>query len=197
MIGPLGIFMLEYNEILPKKVILQDGEPYEVLDAHVFRKQQRKPVNQTKLRHLISGRVTEVAFHVSDKVEEANLSTKPVKYLYTNRDEYWFCLPKNPADRFSLGDTIVGPQGAFLKTNTVVEALIFDEKIIALKMPIKVELAVKDAPPAVRGNTSQGGVKQITLETGATVNAPLFVNEGDIVRINTETGTYVERVDKK
>ncbi|MBC7836602.1 hypothetical protein H7X87_02380 [Acetobacteraceae bacterium] len=189
--------MLEYNEILPKKVILLDNEPYEVLDAHVFRKQQRKPVNQTKLRHLITGRVTEQAFHVSDKVPEADLSTKPVKYLYTNRGEWWFSSPTNQSDRFSLANDIVGPQGMFLKTNTIIDALVFDEKIIALKMPIKVELAVKDAPPAVRGNTSQGGVKQITLETGATVNAPLFVNEGDVVRINTETGTYVERVDKK
>lgn len=188
--------MLEYNEILPKKVILLDNEPYEVLDAHVFRKQQRKPVNQTKLRHLITGRVTEQSFHVSDKVQEADLSTKPAKYLYLNRGECWFCDPANPADRFTLSSDIIGPQGAFLKPNTVVDALIFDEKIISLKMPIKVELMVKEAPPAVRGNTAQGGTKQIVLETGATVNAPLFVNEGDTVRINTELGTYVERVDK-
>jgi elongation factor P len=189
--------MLEYNEILPKKVILLDEEPYEVIDAHVFRKQQRKPVNQTKLRHLITGRITEQAFHVSEKVEEADLSTKPVKYLYQNRGEWWFCAANNPADRFKLPADVVGPQGQFLKPNTVVDALVFDEKIIALKIPIKLELAVKEAPPAVRGNTAQGGQKQIVLETGATINAPLFVNEGDIVRINTESGTYVERVDKK
>jgi elongation factor P len=189
--------MLEYNEILPKKVILLDGEPYEVLDAHVFRKQQRKPVNQTKLRHLISGRITEQAFHVSEKVEEADLSTKEVKYLYTNRGENWFCMPANPSERFMLSSDIVGPQGQFLKPNSIVEALIFDEKIIALRLPIKVELKVTDAPPAVRGNTAQGGTKQVTLETGAVINAPLFVNEGDIVRVNTELGTYVERVDKK
>jgi len=189
--------MLEYNEILPKKVILLDGEPYEVLDAHVFRKQQRKPVNQTKLRHLITGRVTEQAFHVSEKVVEADLSTKPVKYLYNNRSAWWFCTPNNPGDRFELAENVVGPQSQFLKLNSIIDALIFNEKIIALKIPIKVELTVTEAPPAVRGNTAQGGTKQIVLETGATINAPLFVNEGDIVRINTETGTYVERVDKK
>lgn len=189
--------MLEYNEILPKKVILIDGEPYEVVDAHVFRKQQRKPVNQTKLRHLITGRITEQAFHVSEKVEEADLSTKPVKYLYSNRGAWWFCLPENPAERFELSQETIGPQGQFLKPNTIVDALIFDEKIIALKIPIKMELVVKEAPPAVRGNTAQGGTKQIVLETGATINAPLFVNEGDVVRVNTELGSYVERVDKK
>jgi elongation factor P len=189
--------MLEYNEILPKKVIMLNGEPYEVLDAHVFRKQMRKPVNQTKLRHLITGKVTEQAFHQAEKAEEANLSLKPVKYIYTNRGEYWFCLPDNPAERFSLSNEVVGPAGQFLKPNSIVDANLFDERIISLRVPIKVDLLVKEAPPAVRGNTVQGGTKQITLETGATINAPLFVNEGDIVRINTELGTYVERVDKK
>jgi len=189
--------MLEYNEILPKRVILMDGEPYEVLDAHVFRKQMRKPVNQTKLRHLITGKVTEQAFHQSEKVSEADLSTKEVKFLYGNRGEFWFCPPSNPADRFKLEEDTIGPAGAFMKANSVVEALVFDEKIIAVRIPIKVELLVKEAPPAVRGNTAQGGSKQIVLETGATINAPLFINEGDVVRINTETGDYVERVDKK
>jgi elongation factor P len=189
--------MLEYNEILPKKVILLQGEPYEVLDAHVFRKQQRKPVNQTKLRHLITGKVTEQSFHVSEKVAEADLSTRPVKYLYQNKGEYWFCAENNPADRFQLSDDAVGPQIIFLKPNSVVEALVFDERIIGLRIPIKVDLKVKEAPPAVRGNTAQGGSKQIVLETGATVNAPLFINEGDVVRINTELGEYVERADKK
>ena len=189
--------MLEYNEILKGKVILVGDEPYEVLDAHVFRKQQRKPVNQTKLRHLITGKVTEQAFHVSEKVHEADLSTKSVKYLYANKGEQWFCDEKNPADRFMLSAETIGTGGNFMKPNMLVEALVFDEQIIGIKIPIKMELKVTDAPPAVRGNTSQGGSKLITLETGVTLNAPLFINEGDIVRINTETGEYVERVDKK
>ena len=189
--------MLEYNEILKGKVVLLDGQPYEVLGAHVFRKQQRKPVNQTKLRHLITGKVTEQAFHVSEKVQEADLSTKAVKYLYTNKGEKWFCDEKNPADRFMLSDETIGTGGNFMKTNMTVEALVFDEKIIGIKIPIKMELKVTEAPPAVKGNTAQGGSKLITLETGVTLNAPLFINEGDIVRINTETGEYVERVDKK
>jgi elongation factor P len=189
--------MLEYNEILPKKVILLDGQPYEVLDAHVFRKQQRKPVNQTKLRHLITGKVTEQAFHVSEKVEEADLSTKQVKFLYTNKGEHWFCAESNPADRFKLTEETIGTGAQFMKPNMIVEALVFDEKIIGIKIPIKVELKVTEAPPAVKGNTAQGGSKEIVLETGARLQAPMFINEGDLVRINTELGTYVERVDKK
>lgn len=189
--------MLEYNEILPKRVILLDGEPYEVLEAHVFRKQMRKPVNQTKLRHLITGKVTEQAFHQAEKVDEADLSTRDVKFLYHNRGEYWFCAANNPSDRFKLEDDIIGHAGEFLKPNIVIEANVFNDAIISVRIPIKVELLVKEAPPAVRGNTAQGGTKQIILETGATVNAPLFINEGDLVRVNTESGTYVERVDKK
>ena len=189
--------MLEYSEILPGKVILVDGEPYVVLDAHVFRKQMRKPVNQTKLRHLITGKITELAFHQNEKANEADLSVKEVKFLYQNKGEYWFCSPQNPGDRFALSEDVVGSAGQFIKINSIVEAQVFNEKIIAIRVPIKVELLVKDAPPAVRGNTAQGGSKQIELETGATINAPLFINEGDLVRINTETGQYVERVDKK
>src|SRR3989338_8781279 len=197
--------MLEYNEILKGRVILLGDEPYEVLDAHVFRKQQRKPVNQTKLRHLITGKVTEQAFHVSEKADEADLSTKSVKYLYTNKGERWFCDEKNPADRFMLSQETIRTGAQFLKPNMLVEALVFNDpdasvgagKIIGIKIPIKMELKVTEAPPAVKGNTAQGGSKLITLETGATLNAPLFINEGDIVRINTTTGEYVERVDKK
>lgn len=189
--------MLEYNEILKGRVILLDDEPYEVLDAHVFRKQQRKPVNQTKLRHLITGKVTEQSFHVSEKVPEADLSTKNVKYLYQNRGEWWFCAEDNPGDRFKLDEALIGTPGKFLKANTVVEALVFNDEIIGVKVPIKMDLLVKEAPPAVKGNTAQGGSKQVVLETGAVIDAPLFINEGDVVRINTQEGNYVERADKK
>ncbi len=185
--------MLEYNEILPKKVILLNGEPYEVLDAHVFRKQQRKPVNQTKLRHLISGKVTEEAFHVSEKVAEADLSTRTIKFLYENRGAYWFASARDPRDRFELDGTIVGAPGEFLTPNSEVEALVFNDRIISLRIPIKMSLKVTEAPPAVRGNTAQGGTKQVVLETGATVATPLFINEGDVIIVNTQTGAYVER----
>ncbi len=189
--------MLEYNEILKGKVILYNEAPYEVLDAHVFRKQQRKPVNQTKLRNIITGKVTEQAFHVSEKAQEADLSTKGVKYLYANKGELWFCSENNPADRFTLSEEMIGTPAKFLQANGIVEALVFDENIIGIKLPIKMDLKVVDAPPAVKGNTAQGGSKQVKLETGATIDAPLFINEGDIVRVNTETGEYVERADKK
>ena len=189
--------MLDYNEITLKKCIVLDGEPYVVLSSHVFRKQQRKPVNQTKLKNLISGKVIEHAFHQSETAEEADLPLRSFIYLYENKGLYWFCEPENPRNRFSLTEEIIGSQGKFLKTNTNLEALLFNDKIIGFKIPIKVELQVKSAPPAVKGNTAQGGTKQITLENNVIINAPLFIEEGDVVCINTETEEYVGRIEKK
>ncbi|MES3005873.1 MAG: elongation factor P [Patescibacteria group bacterium] len=188
--------MLEYNEITLRKYIIFENEPYEVLDSHVFRKQQRKPVNATKLRNLLSGRIVEHSFHVSDKVDEAEIDAKKVKYLYTNKGEWWFCEENNPAERFTIAEAMLGNAARFLKPNSIVEAKVYDEKIFGINMPVKVDLKVTDAPPAVKGDTAKGGNKVITLETGATINAPLFVAPDDIVRINTETGEYVERVGK-
>lgn len=186
--------ILEYNEITEKKFIVLDGTPYEVLSSHVFRKQQRKPVNATKLKNLMTGKVTEYSFHQSEKAEEAEIDSREVKYLYNNRGEWWFCEAKDPSKRFSVTEEAVGPQGKFLKPNTIVSQLLFGDKPMGFKLPINVELKVTEAPPSIKGDTATGGQKVITLETGATISAPLFVNEGDLIRINTETGEYRERI---
>ena len=188
--------ILSYNEITAKKVIVHEGAPFEVLSSHVFRKQQRKPVNQTKLRNLKTGKVTEISFHQSETVAEADIETSNITFLYENRGEYWFCEAENPKNRFSFGADIIGEQGRFMKQNMNVEIKRFEDDVIGISLPIKLDLTVKEAPPAIKGNTVQGGTKQVVLETGATINVPMFINEGDIVRINTETGEYVERADK-
>jgi len=185
--------MLVYNEIKPKCYIIHEGEPYEVLESHVFRKQQRKPVNATKMKNLITGRIVEYSFHQSEKVDEAELDIKKIKYLYQNKGEWWFCEENDPSKRFKLNQSEVGETSKFLKVNSFVDLVSFEGKLIGLRYPIKVELKVKEAAPGVRGDTARGGMKQIVLESGATINAPLFVNEGDTVVINTETGQYVER----
>ncbi|OGZ08306.1 MAG: hypothetical protein A3D65_01065 [Candidatus Lloydbacteria bacterium RIFCSPHIGHO2_02_FULL_50_13] len=188
--------MLDYNEVTPHKFILRDGEPYEVLTHWVFRKQQRKPVNQTKLKNLISGKVVEITFHQNDKVEEADMGSRAIKYLYTNRGENWFCNPNNPSDRFTLEADTVGDSLRFVKTNSVINGVTFEDNIISIRPPVKVELKVTEAALAVRGNTSGNALKTVTLETGATVSVPMFINEGDVIRVNTETGDYAERVEK-
>lgn len=188
--------VLSYNEISLKKVIIWNSEPHVVLASHVFRKQQRKPVNITKLKSLISGRVVEQTFHQNDTAEEADIETRPIEYLYSNRGEYWFITPGKPSERFSLPDDIVGNEIRFLKPKSVIDAILFDDRIIGIKMPIKAELKVTEAMEAVKGNTSSGALKEVTLETGVKVMVPMFINEGDIVKINTETGEYTERMEK-
>lgn len=185
--------MLDYSEITERKYIVFNGEPWEILTSHVFRKQQRKPVNAVKMKNLITGKVTEQSFHVSEKVEEAEIDSREAKFLFANRGQFTFCDPKNPADRFSLPDEIMGNQGKFLKANTVIEVLSFREKTIGVKMPIKVELKVVEAHPAVKGNTAQGATKTVKLETGVEIQVPMFIEEGEIVRVNSETGEYAER----
>jgi elongation factor P len=188
--------ILSYNEIVQKKVIVYNGEPYEVLSSHVFRMQQRKPVNQTKLRHLVTGKVTEISFHQNENVPEADISRMEAIYLYTNRGESWFTEAGNPKNRFSFPEEVVHEKVQWLIQNAPVEVMLYNEKPITLDIPIKVELKVTDAPPAVKGDTATGGNKIATLESGATVLTPLFINPGDVLRINTDTGEYVERVNK-
>lgn len=186
--------MLDYSEIVGKKYIVLDGQPWEVIDSHVFRKQQRKPVNATKLKNLITGKVTEKSFHVSEKVEEAEIDSRQVKYLYNNKGEFWFCEPKDPSKRFEIEEDLIGAQSKFLKKDSIVELLSFGDRMIGVKMPIKVELKVIEAHPAVKGNTAQGGTKLVKVETGAEIQVPMFIKEGETIRINSETGEYAERV---
>ena len=188
--------ILSYNEIVQKTVIDYNGEPYEVLSSHVFRMQQRKPVNQTKLRNLVSGKVTEISFHQSETVPEADISKMSANYLYTNRGESWFAEEGNPKNRFSFPENSIADKVKWLKQNELVDIVLYNDSPLTVRIPIKVELAVKEAPPAVRGDTATGGDKRVVLETGAVVSTPLFINEGDVLRINTDTGEYVERVEK-
>ncbi len=213
--------MLDYNELKPGTYIVLEGKPYVVLEFNFLRMQQRKPAVQTKVKDLVSGKTIAKTFHMADQIEEADISKKKVKFLYSNRGEYWFCeAPKespsgdptgyknNPASRFKLPKEIIGDSADFLKPNTIVDALVFSapkgrdlasgggDKIINIDLPIKMDLKVVEAPPSFRGDTASGGSKQVKLESGATLNVPFFINEGDIVRVNTKERVYVERATK-
>jgi elongation factor P len=188
--------LLQYNYIIPKKVIIYDDEPYQVVSSHVFRKQQNKPQNITKIKNLKTGRVLEITFHQSDKVEEADLETRSVTYIFKKPGEFWFHSAGNPSDRFFLTEDLIGDQYKFMKERTDYDVIVFNDEIIGLKFPIKVELKVTEAMDAVKGNTSSGAQKEVTLETGSTIMVPMFINAGDIISINTDSGEYSERVEK-
>jgi elongation factor P len=191
---------LDYDEIKPRKHILVDGVPYEILESHVARTQKRKPQNQVRMRNMLNGKVVPGTFHASDTAEEAEISRREALYLYSNKGEFWFCDPKDRAKRFQIDAEIIGDQSRFLKENTLVDIKVFEyddeEKIIGITLPIKMTFLVKDAPPAIKGNTASGGDKLVTLETGASVTTPLFIEAGELIVVNTDTGEYVERASK-
>jgi len=188
--------MLDYNEITTGKTIIFNDEPCKVLSHKVFRMQQRKPVNATKLKGLKTGKVIEYSFHQNEKADEADLEKQTVVFIYESKGEFMFHKANDPSKRFPLEKDTIGPGVQFLKQKAEYEALSFNDEIIGVEIPIKMQLKVVEAPPAVKGNTATGATKIVVLETGATVNCPLFINEGDVIEVNTETGQYTSRAEK-
>jgi elongation factor P len=188
--------MISYTELKKGVIILLNGEPYEVVDTSFVRMQQRKAVVQSKLKSLRSGKVIDRSWQASESIEEADFEKKDILFLYAHRGEYWFQAPGDPKSRMKVAEEVIGDASKFLKANTTVVAYVLQGEVIKIVLPIKMEFEVTEAPPALKGNTAQGGDKVVTLETGARVTAPLFINQGDVIRVNTETGLYVERVEK-
>jgi len=187
--------MLSYFDLRKGVQFILDKEPYEVLDFQQTYKAQDMVVAKTKIKNLINGKVLEKTFRQSDKFEEAELQRIEVKFLYSHRKKFYFSELKSPAKRFELEESQIGEGAKFLKANKVLNAIMFKEKIINVVLPIKVQLKVTEAPPGIKGDRAQGGNKSVTLETGAKINVPLFIERGDIVEVNTETEEYVRRVE--
>lgn len=173
-----------------------DGEPYEVVDASFSRMQQRKAVLQARIRSLRNGKLLDRTFQASDTFDEADVEKRTLVYLYGHRGEYVFNDPKNQHVRYTLNTEQIGDRKKWLKPNTEVAAVFLDEQLLTFTLPIKMDIKVTEAPPGIQGDRSSGGTKTVTLETGAIIQVPLFINTDDIIRINTETGDYVERTEK-
>ncbi|MBI2052910.1 MAG: elongation factor P [Candidatus Ryanbacteria bacterium] len=191
--------MLSYSELRVGTTFILDGDPYKVLEYNFLRMQQRKPVAQTKIKNLRTGKIVSRMFHQNESFQEADIEREKAFFLYTHRGEYWFRKPPSSAltqKRFMLKDDILGDAVHFLVPDTEIITDIFRGEIISIELPIKMDFKVKEAPPGVKGDSAQGGSKEVVLETGYKITVPLFVNAGDVVRINTETGEYVERLSK-
>jgi elongation factor P len=186
--------MLTHTDLKKGVQFILDGQPWEVLEAQLSKMAQRRPVIQSKIKNLLDGRVLERNFQQGDVFEEAELEKKEIKFIYQNKGEYFFCEPKDASKRFSFTEAQIGAQAKFLKPNENVTGIVFEEKIINFVLPIKVQLKVKESAPGVKGDRAQGGTKEAVLESGATIQVPLFIEQGDIIEVNTETGTYVKRV---
>ncbi|MEX1997729.1 MAG: elongation factor P [Candidatus Andersenbacteria bacterium] len=185
--------MLGLNDIRKGKMINLDGEPYVVVSAEFLRKQQRKPVVRSILKHIKTGQTREHSFQQSDKVPEAEIERKGFQYLFGSGDVYTF-MDQSTYEQIELSAALLGDLLQYLLEGQTIEILFFEGKPVSLDMPIKIERRVIEAPPGIRGDTSTNVMKEVVIEGGRRVKAPLFINEGDIIRIDTRTGTYVERV---
>lgn len=181
------------NEIRQGMNLDINGEPYRVVESNFLRMQQRKPVMQTKLKNLINGKVLEISFKPGDKIEQADLSRDKVTFLYADENQATF-MDSQTYEQFFIDKSVVAEELKFLVDGKEVDILKFKGNPVAVQLPPKVELKVVEAPPGIKGDTAGSATKQIKVETGYMLTAPLFIKEGDMIRINTETGQYAERV---
>jgi len=187
--------MLSYFDLRKGVKFILEGQPYEVLEFQQIYKAQDMVVARTKIKNLISGKVLEKTFHQGDNFEEAELEKIEVKFLYSHRGKFCFFEVNDPSKRFELTEEQIGSGVKFLKPNQILTGIKFQEKVINIIIPIKVQLKVIEAPPGVKGERAQAGTKPVTLETGAIINVPLFVESGDNIEVNTETGEYARRIE--
>jgi elongation factor P len=185
--------MYEMNDLRQGVIISLNGEPYEVLWSDFMRTAQRKPVMRTKLRHLISGNILEQTLQPNDKIDEADLTRSKGAYLYSDEESHHF-MDQESFEQFFISKKSLGEKAQYLKDGLIVDVMVLDGKPITVQLPKKVEYTVKDAPPGVKGDTATNVFKTVTLENGMELKVPLFINQGDVVRVNTESGEYTERV---
>lgn len=170
-----------------------DGTPYIIVDFQHVKPGKGGAFVRTKLKNLLNGRVVDQTFRSGEKVERPDLMEREMQYLYREGDRY--CMMDNETfEQIMLSAEQVGEARLYLIENLNVEVLFYNKEPIAVELPTFVELAIAQTEPGVRGDTASGGSKPAVLESGATLQVPLFINEGDRVKVDTRTGTYIERV---
>ncbi|MDD5071295.1 MAG: elongation factor P [Patescibacteria group bacterium] len=184
--------MLSLSEIKIGKVIKIGDEPYVVVKTDHHKMGRGGAVLKTKLRNLISGNILEKTFQGNEKAEEAETEIKKANFMYKDESQVYF-MDNETYEQFDLPLEQIGDKQKFLKEGTDIDAFYFSGRPVAINLPVKMNLKVVSAPPGIKGNSAGNVNKQIELETGAKINAPMFVNEGDTIKVNTETGEYVER----
>jgi len=186
--------MLGINEIKLGTVVNHNGQPYVVISAQ-HAKMGRGGANlKTKLKNLITGQNLEITYSGGDKAQEADMERSKANFLYEENGNYFF-MDNNSYEQFDLDSETLGEQVGFLKEGLTVDVLIFEGKPVSIKLPAKIEFLVKEAPMGVKGDTATAASKIAVLETGKEIRVPLFINAGEIIRVNTETEEYVERVN--
>jgi elongation factor P len=183
------------NELKRKMVIAVEGQPYTVVDVTFASPSARgaSTMVRTKLRHLLTDAVLEKSFKTSEKFEEPDVELTPASFMYSDGDGYHF-MDDASYEQFALTEEQLGDERLYLKDGVSLQVRKYNGEPISLQLPPHVDLAVTDAEPGVRGDSASGGTtKMATLETGLQVRVPLFIKEGEIIRINTQTGEFVSR----
>jgi len=186
---------MDLNDVKLGAIVLMNNDPMQVIWSNRMRTAQRKPVMQAKLRNVITGKVLEYSFKFGEKVIEADVIRENANFLYADESGTHF-MNNDTFETVDFDKIATAEQEPFLIEGTKVIVLRFNGKPVSIELPIKVDLKVTEAPPSVTGNSGGSITKPVTLETGLVVNAPMFIKEGETVRIDTrDGGTYVERVN--
>lgn len=188
--------MISASEFKKGSKLLYEGEPYSVLEYHHVKPGKGGAFMRTKMRNLITGLVHEETFRSEEKFQTPDLEYKDMLFLYKDDGLYQF-MDQDSYEQVALNEDQISEIMPFLKEQIVYTVLYFNNRPIAVNAPLFMELAVTETPPGVRGDTAQGGgTKPATLETGLVVQVPLFVNEGDVLKIDTRDQSYIERIKK-
>ena len=185
--------MVDTSEFRNGLKIEIDNEPFEIVYFQHVKPGKGSAFARTRIRSLLSGRTLEPPFKSGDKVARADIEEKEMQYLYLQSGDYYFMDAKSYEQTY-LSKEQLGEAANFLKENLTVHIVFYKGKPVGVTVPNAVELFVKKCDPGVRGDTVSGAQKPATLETGYTVSVPLFINEGDLIRIDTRTGEYLTRV---
>lgn len=183
-----------FGELRRGIAIEVDGHPYEVMEYTRHKMQQRAPVVKVKLRSILDGKVVERTFQsYTNTFTLANVEYRPAQYLYNDGQFYHF-MNTETYDQYEMTREQLGDNVLYMKENLEMEIMFYNGRATGVRLPITVDLVVTNAPPGLKGDTAQGGTKLVTLETGLSLNVPLFITTGDVIKVDTRTGEYVERV---
>ncbi len=185
---------MDLNDLKIGMIILWENQPVRVIWSNRMRTAQRKPVMQTKLRNVITGKVYEYSFKFGEKIDEADVAREKANFLYADTEGTHF-MNNETFETVDIPKEVTEEQEKFLKEGMEVSILRLNNQPVSIELPIKVDLKVVEAPPDVKGNSGGNINKPVKLETGLMVNAPMFIKEGDVIRVSTVTGEYVERVN--
>jgi len=169
-----------------------EGKPYLIVDFQHVKPGKGGAFVRTKLKNMVNGKVTDQTFRSGEKVERPDMEEKEMQYLYREGDIFVF-MDNATYDQVYLSREQVGEQAQFLQENINIKLLYFNREPLGLELPNFVELTVTATDPGFKGDTATGGSKPATLETGAVIQVPLFISEGDRIRVDTRNGAYMER----